>query len=417
MITKLFQNLSLARSAILNNKFRSILTVLGITIGIATVVLLVSVGQAVEGFILNQFSGLGTDLIVIFGARDTSVNPNASGQDAPLIPLTQSDLEALSDPLRLPLARTVTPILGVDDPVTNDGNRYNLDPIGVADDYLEVATVEIGLGRTFTQEEYDNGARVAIIGTTAAEKLFDNQYPIGREFRIGGIPIRVVGVLRDQGGNFFNDPSEQVLLPINTIYTRFDSGRLLSGDRPVTGIFIRAINDDVVPEMMNEVTLILREQHELEFGEEDDFIVRSSQTLLSTLRTITGLLTVFLGFVASISLLVGGIGIMNIMLVTVTERTKEIGLRKAVGAQRFDILVQFITEAVILSLFGGGIGTLLAVGGTTLATTLISDLSVSVDVSSIVLASVISLIIGAAFGAYPANRAANMSPIDALRYE
>lgn len=417
MITKLFQNLSLARAAILNNKFRSVLTVLGITIGIATVVLLVSVGQAVEGFILSQFSGLGTDLIVIFGARDTSINPNESGQEAPLIPLTQGDLRALSDPLRLPLAQTVTPILGVDESVTNNGNRYNLDPIGIDDNYLEVATVNIGLGRMFTQEEFDNGARVAIIGTTAAEKLFDNQYPIGREFRIGGIPVRVIGVLRDEGGNFFNDPSEQVLLPINTIYTRFDSGRLIGGDRPVTGIFIRAINDDVVPEMMTQVTQILREEHELEFDEEDDFIVRSSQTLLSTLRTITGLLTLFLGFVASISLLVGGIGIMNIMLVTVTERTKEIGLRKAVGAQRFDILVQFITEAVILALFGGGIGTLFAVGGTALASSLISDLSVSVNVSSIVLASIISLIIGAAFGAYPANRAANMSPIDALRYE
>lgn len=417
MFTKFFQNIKLAGSALLNNKFRSVLTVLGITIGIATVVMLVSLGQAVEGFILNQFSGLGTDLVVIFGARDTSIDPNASGQEAPLIPLTQSDFEALSDPLRVPYAEIVTPILGVDEEVTNNGNRYNLAPIGINEDYLEVATVDIGLGRMFELEEFETGARVAIIGTGAAEKLFDNEYPLGRDFRIGGIPFTVVGVLRDQGGNFFNDPSDQVLLPINTIYNRLDSGRLVTGDRPVTGIFVRAVSDEVVPELELQVKQILREQHELEFDEEDDFIVRTAANLLDTLGIITGIITLFLGFVASISLVVGGIGIMNIMLVTVTERTREIGLRKAVGAQKFDILLQFITESVILALFGGVIGTTVAVIGTELIGVFLRDAAVSVNFSSIILACVISLLIGASFGAYPANRAANMRPIDALRYE
>jgi putative ABC transport system permease protein len=274
-------------------------------------------------------------------------------------------------------------------------------------------------GRFFDQADMDSRARVAVIGLTVVERLFPDTYPVGQTIRIGDVNFRVIGVMAraSSAGGFTGDDNDLIFVPITTAQTRLVGDRELTGERPITSIVVQARDEDSIDLVAAEIRQTLREERQISFRDEDTFTIFTQTDLLSSLEQITGLLTIFLAIIAGISLLVGGIGIMNIMLVTVTERTREIGLRKAVGAQKRDILLQFLVEATAISLVGGGIGVGISLVGAMLVSALSTDLQVTIQGSSVALATAISVAIGVFFGIYPANRAAALNPIDALRYE
>jgi putative ABC transport system permease protein len=409
MFTSLRENVRVALNGLRSNKLRSFLTMVGITIGVSAVIVLVSLGQAVEGFVRDQFLGLGTNLIVVFPGEDErgqTVRP------------TISDARALDDLANVPDAANVMPQLNLSRPLAG-GGREALGRIrGVTQAFPEMRNREVLAGRFFDSTEVDGQARVAVIGLTVVERLFPESYPIGQTLRIGDVNFRIIGVMAEVGGTAFGgDENDLVFVPVTTAQTRLSGQRELSGDRPLSSILVQAREADSVDLVAQQVRETLREEHNISFRDEDDFQIFTQSDLLSSLEQITGLLTIFLGIIAGISLLVGGIGIMNIMLVTVTERTREIGLRKAVGAQRRDILLQFLTEAVTLSMVGGGIGIALSLTGAFAISAVLPSLAVSVQPASVLLATAISVAIGVFFGSYPANRAAALNPIDALRYE
>jgi putative ABC transport system permease protein len=307
--------------------------------------------------------------------------------------------------------------------VEYEGKSVSTRVVGVTPIYTDVFNREILDGRWLDQSDIDSGSRIAVIGTQSAETLFGDAgvYPLGQNVLIENVRFQIVGILESvgSGGSFApgGGVDNWLFIPLSTAQQRLAGSRTVSGDRPITGITIQARDDNSIEAVVQQARAALREERNISFQGEDDFQIGTQDDLLESLSTITGLLTVFLGFIAGISLLVGGIGIMNIMLVTVTERTREIGLRKAVGAQRFDIIMQFLTEAIVLAMIGGAIGVGIAVLITNLLASAITDLDVAVQVSSISLATMISVAIGVFFGIYPANRAATLNPIDALRYE
>ncbi|MGQ9886996.1 MAG: ABC transporter permease [Aggregatilineales bacterium] len=408
----LVENVRIALVGLRANKLRSALTMLGITIGIAAVIVLVSVGQAVDTFVRSQFQGIGANLLFVFGAVD--------GFDRPR-PLTQADLLAIADVYRVPEAEQVVPVLALGTrTVTSDTREVRVSTQGVTPAFAEVTNRTVVAGRFFDQRDLDGMSRVVVLGPAAAERLFPGLYPIGRTLRIQGVRFEVIGVLNSVGGGFGppgTDRDSLVLMPLTTAQTRLSGERLVSGDRPISQILVRARDSSRVELAAQQIRQTLREVRGISFRDQDDFFVFTQSEILDSFGNVTGLLTIFLAIIAGISLLVGGIGIMNIMLVTVTERTREIGLRKAVGAQNRDILTQFLVEAVIIALLGGAVGLALAVGAAALAGWALPDLEVGVQVSSVLLATSICTLIGIFFGLYPASRAARLNPIDALRYE
>lgn len=406
----MFENVRMALIGLGSNKLRSVLTMLGITIGVASVIVLVSLGQAVDGFVRQQFLGVGTNLVIVFA------RPNEQGETRRL---TLDDAQAVADPFRVPDALLVMPQRVVNRTATFEGKQIPVRVVGVTPDYLAVRSRSVVAGRFFDRDEMDSQARVAMLGQEMVRRLFpEGLDPIGQSIRIEGITFRVEGILNVVGGAGFGPNDDDLIVaPITTVQNRLAGERDLSGKRPVSNILVQARDNQSVELVAEQIRETLREEHRISFRDEDDFQIFTQDDLLASLGNITGLLTVFLAVIAGISLLVGGIGIMNIMLVTVTERTREIGLRKAVGAQKSDILFQFLVEAVVLALIGGGVGVTIAVGGTLLVTVLLPELKAAVQLSSVVLATLISLGVGVFFGIYPANRAASLNPIDALRYE
>jgi putative ABC transport system permease protein len=403
------ENIRMAFVGLRANKLRSLLTMLGITIGVSAVIVLVSLGQAVDNFVRDQFLGLGTNLVIVFPGEDSR---------GETVRLTLDDSRAISDISRVPDALNIMPQLNFSTPVSANGREALGRIRGVTDAFPEVRNRELLDGRFFDRTDMDGLARVAVIGTTVIERLFPDTYPIGQDIRVNGVSFRVIGVLTEVGGTAFGgDDNDLIFVPITTAQTRLSGQRELSGDRPITNILVQARDQNSVDTVAQQIRQTLREEHNISFRDEDDFQIFTQTDLLSSLSQITGLLTIFLAIIAGISLLVGGIGIMNIMLVTVTERTREIGLRKAVGAQKRDILMQFLTEATVLSLVGGGAGITISLMGAFAIGAVLPTLAVSIQLSSVLLASLISLAIGVFFGSYPANRAAALNPIDALRYE
>ncbi|MBI1280239.1 MAG: FtsX-like permease family protein [Anaerolineaceae bacterium] len=406
----MLENMRIALVGLGSNKLRTVLTMLGITIGVAAVIILVSLGQGVDNYVRQQFLGVGTNLVVIF--------PRQNDQGI-IRRLTLNDVRAISDPFKVPDALAIMPQRTVTRTVTFEGRQISVRVLGVTPNYITVRSRSVIVGQFFTADDMDSQARVAVLGQETAKRLFPSGTdPIGKNIRIMGISFKVTGILNAVGGSGFGASDDDLIAaPLTTVQNRLSGDRDLSGARPISNIIVQARDNQSVNSLAGQLREALRQEHRISFRDEDDFQIFTQEDLLGSLGKITGLLTVFLAVIAGISLLVGGIGIMNIMLVTVTERTREIGLRKAVGAQKIDILVQFLVEAAILALLGGSMGVLVAAGSTLLVSKAIPELNASVQFSSVLLATMISLAIGIFFGIYPANRAASLNPIDALRYE
>lgn len=408
----ILENIRVALSALNANKLRSFLTMIGITIGVTSVIVLVSIGQALESFVIAGFENIGSNLVVVFAPL---AQPNSQL-------ITLNEVNALSDVFRVPDALYVMPQDNMTRVVVANGIEYVSRIEGVDVLYPVIFNRDVIAGRFFTQTDIDGIARVAILGQKMVDRFFTDTFPIGQTIRIGGVRFTVIGVLSTEGGEGLTtflggDADDIILVPITTAQTRLSGERVLTGERPVDFVAIQARSSDTVDAVAEQIRQTLREERNISFRDEDNFQVVTQSAILNTLNQITALLTLFLSLLAGISLIVGGIGIMNIMLVTVTERTREIGLRKATGAKNSDILLQFLTESMTLSVIGGGIGIAIAMGLAFLVTALVPDLDVSVRFSTILLVIAISMSIGVFFGAYPANRASKLNPIDALRYE
>lgn len=412
------ENLKIALSSLLSNKLRAALTMLGIMIGVAAVITLLSIGDGVTRFVAEQFSGLGTNLIFIVPTQE---EPGRPGSD-PLSEssLTLRDAELLSDVALVPGATAVSPVLLRDLELQFEGNTHNVTVRAGATNYVDIINFEIVRGRMFDDSEFNGRSRVAVMGADTVESLFpENVDPLGQDIKINGLTFRVIGILGAKGSSAFGGSQDDILImPLTTAQERlFNNRSQRDGALLADAILIQAADEEFVDGVIIDASNVLRQAHEINFRDQDDFQILTQQDFLSAFGAVTGVLTLFLGAIASISLLVGGIGIMNIMLVSVTERTREIGLRKAVGAKYSDILSQFLTEAIVLALLGGALGIVIGVLGATAVRLAVPELDTAVSLNSIGLAVGFSVAVGLFFGIYPASRAASLNPIDALRFE
>jgi len=411
------QNLSIAWDGIRANKLRSTLTMLGMIIGVAAVIVLMSIGSGTQASVTSRISSLGSNLVFVRpGGAPTQGNVRqAQGSSASL---TYEDALALAEPGAVLGAVAVAPEVGTRQQMVAGNLNTNTAIRGVDEAYLEVRNYEIAEGEFFTATQISTRTLVVVLGSNVANTLFPEGDPVGQNVRINRLQFRVVGTLVSKGGSGFGNEDDVALVPITTSLTRLSQQRTNQGQRSVSTINIKAENDKSVALVKESVAAILRERHRIQG--EDDFTVTSQEDTLATLNQVTGVMTAFLGSIAGISLLVGGIGIMNIMLVSVTERTREIGIRKAVGAKRRDILAQFLVEATMMSLVGGGVG----LGAGVLISRLVNGVQlnnqplqtvVSPDIA--LLSITVSAAVGLFFGIYPALQASKLNPIQALRYE
>ncbi len=392
------------------NKLRAGLTILGIVIGVGAVIAMVSIGRGAQATITESINGIGTNLVFVFrGGSEDVRNPK---------PITLEDAAAIADPFQAPSVQAVAPVVQGSGKVTFGRESTTTSITGVTPDYASVRKYNLTEGEFINQEQMLGRASVVLLGSVVADKLFGRQQGlVGETVRIEGQPFRVIGVLESKGGSGFSNADNQVMVPFTTSQERLIHH---TTSNQVDLLLVEAVSPKDVPAASDEVAQILRTRHRTAIGA-DDFTILTQQDFLSTASTITNVLTIFLGGVAAISLLVGGIGIMNIMLVSVTERTREIGLRKAVGAHKVDILVQFLAESAVLSLVGGVIGIILgysiAIIVSQIAKANNAAITPSIGIDIILIATLFSTAVGLFFGLYPANRAANLEPVEALRYE
>ena len=408
-------NTRLALGSLLANKLRAVLTMLGIIIGVAAVITLISVGEGVQDVVVSEFQGLGNNLLfVVPGSPDA----NEFTGDLVRAELTNDDYLALADPSAVPDLVRVAPTYGRPAVVTRGGEEARTTVTGTTPDYTDVRDFYPIEGDFFTEQDVTTAARVAVLGQSVYEQLFpDGTPPVGETIRINNVNFRVIGLMEEKGGSGFNDQDDVVLIPLNTAQRRLFPARRADGEYRVDQILAQVVSEDRQDAAIVEMGLALRASRGIAYRDEEDFTILSQSDVIGALSQITNVLTVFLGLIAGISLLVGGIGIMNIMLVSVTERTREIGLRKAVGAKRRDIQWQFLTEAIILASLGGLIGLALGAGGAWLISRFSDLLDARLAWNSVALAILFSAAVGLFFGIYPATRAARLNPIDALRYE
>ena len=392
------------------NKLRTGLTMLGIVIGVAAVISMLAIGTGAGSSITSSIETMGSNLLFV------SVNNDATNPET----LTLADAEAILESGGAPSVLAVAPTVSTNKDVSFGGNSMSASITGLTPDYSFVRNEEVSVGRFISQQDIDNHATVVVIGIDIVNELFSSTTDaLGSKLRIGNNLYQVVGVLESKGGTAMGSSDNQVYVPISTAQSRLVTRS--SAYEEVGLISVSAANSEVMDNAMNEVTSILRARHRITGDEENDFEVFSQEAFTEAADSITGVLTVFLGGIAAISLLVGGIGIMNIMLVSVIERTKEIGLRKAVGARDQDIMLQFMVESLIIGLVGGIIGILLGWGISSAISQVAimggTPLNAKLSMDSILLAVTFSITVGLVFGIYPARRAAQLEPVEALRTE
>jgi putative ABC transport system permease protein len=409
----LLEVVRMAFGSLVSNKVRSLLTMLGVIIGVASVVALLAIGNGASAAITGQIQSIGTNVLTL---RPGSPNDRGPGNSGSAQNLTLADSEAIAA-LKLPITGP-SPQFGGNAQIVAPAADKNATITGVTATYQPINNVTLASGSFISEDQVRGANTVVVLGNTLATELFGSGQAIGQNVRIKDQVFTVIGVLNLKGSSGFGSVDEQALIPITVAQQRLFGARTPDGNGwQVSSISISVTNSADIDAVQERISALLRDRHSLATdGKEDDFEVMNQASFLSTLTTITSLLTAFLAAVAGISLLVGGIGIMNIMLVSVTERTREIGLRKAVGARSWDVLLQFIVEALVISLTGGIIGLLLG-SGIALAVTLTGLLTATVTVGAVLLAVGFSLAVGLFFGIYPAQRAAKLNPIDALRHE
>ena len=425
------ESIRVALQGLAANKLRSSLTMLGIVIGVGAVIALLALGEGTQAAVTEEIQSIGSNLIFITPGSEEGHGPMATTTTADTLSL--ADAEAIAAPgnpsttlrqgsgqgsgPRVPGVLAVAPEFSNSADVVYGSESVNTTITGTTPDYPLVRSSSPEMGEFFTKQQMTTMARVAVLGHQTAEDLFGGSDPLGRTVKINRVHFRVIGVIEEKGGGMGGNVDRTVFIPITTAQRKLFGGRATSGTSwKVSTINVALVSEETMDAATDEITWLLRQRHKIQPGEDDDFSVMSQEDLLSTLEQITGILTIFLGAIAAISLLVGGIGIMNIMLVSVTERTREIGIRKAVGAKRRDVLMQFLIEAVVLSVIGGLLGILLGAGIATLVEQ--SGLMTTVvSAEAVLLATGFSVAVGLFFGIYPSMRAARLHPIEALRYE
>ena len=396
----------MAWASLIANKMRSILTMLGIIIGVAAVIALVSIGNGVKQDIQNSISSLGSNLLMVMpGApRTPGVRPSAGSMKS----LKVSDYEAIS---KLDGVKAASPMTNGSYVVIYQNKNWTTSVSGVSYNYLDVNNWSMKSGRFLSEKNVQNRERVAVVGKTVVKNLFGDENPVGAEIRVKNIPFRIIGVLNSKGsGAMGNDQDDMVIIPYTTAMERVE------GVDYLRMIYVVGKDENGIDRLQSDIENLLRVRHGIKDTNLDDFNIQNMNSIMETMEETTGTLTLFLGAVAAISLVVGGIGIMNIMLVSVTERTREIGVRKALVATYSVIVTQFLIEAVVISLMGGIIGIVLGIGSSKLIG-MASGMSTVISIPTIVMSFAFSMAIGLIFGIYPARKAAKLNPIDALHYE
>jgi len=410
------ESIRIAYHSLTANKLRSVLTMLGIIIGVAAVVTLMAIGRGAQEAVEAQIQGIGTNLLFIRPGATQSGGVRAEAGSAQT--LTYEDSLALANPANAPSVALVAPQFNAGGQVVYQGQNTRTQIIGVTPEYSVVRNALVADGEFITAGHVTARSTVAVLGANVASTLFGDNPAVGQSIRINNVSFRVIGVMQPKGGTGFGNQDDVVFVPLTTAQSRLFGRAQFRGQPVVSLINVQVAEANLTDRAIQEISAVLRERHRTLY--EDDFQVQSQQDILNTFNQITGIFTLFLSSIAAISLVVGGIGIMNIMLVSVTERTREIGIRKAVGAKRRDILSQFLTEATILSVSGGVIGLVISaliaglIGGQQFGT---FSLRPVITLDSILLAVTFSIAVGLFFGIYPATRAAALNPIDALRYE
>ena len=402
--TNLFK---IALRALANSKLRAFLTMLGIIIGVASVITMLAIGQGSKKSIQKQISEMGSNMIMIHPGADMRGGVRQDPSSMQTLKLT--DYESLRNETNYISA--ISPNVSSSGQLIAGNNNYPSSVSGVGIDYLEIRQLNIESGEMFTESDIQTSAKVCVIGKTIADNLFPNEDPVGRIIRFNQVPFRVVGVLKSKGYNSMGmDQDDVVLAPYTTVMKR------LLAQTYLEGIFASALTEDMTDNASEEITEILRRNHKLKESDDDDFTIRSQQELSSMLNSTTDLMTTLLACIAGISLVVGGIGIMNIMYVSVTERTREIGLRMSVGARGIDILSQFLIEAILISITGGIIGVIIGCGASFIVKN-VAHWPIYIQTWSVLLSFAVCTITGVFFGWYPAKKAADLDPIEAIRYE
>jgi putative ABC transport system permease protein len=397
-----------ALKSIMKNRMRSMLTMLGIIIGVGAVIIMVSIGKGTQADIESRITSLGTNLLTILpGSGEFRGVQGGTGSRASL---TIDDVEILRK--KAALVKSVSPLIRTAGQAIAGGANWQTRINGVSAEYTDIRDWRVKTGSFFTARDEKAKSKVAVLGKTVAEKLFGGASPLGERLRVGAVPFTVIGVMEEKGQSpMGGDEDDVILAPAATVLYRMSDGR-----KAVNTIMASAASTELMDEAEGEIRSLLRSSHRLGEGQKDDFTIRNQTDIIATASSVTGFLTMLLGAIAGVSLVVGGIGIMNIMLVSVTERTREIGIRLAVGARSNDVLVQFLIEAVTLSLLGGVIGVAAGIGfGKIIG--LIAGLTVVVDPLIVFVSFVFSGAVGIFFGFYPARKASLLNPIDALHYE